>query len=128
MGKILIDWFLGSMSIILVEDTLRKKHDRLLHKCQICQYLPISRLYYTYDAIVIFQWITFFSDLLSCISSGNLAAVDLYLRILLAIDVEVVDRDIVHTPEVSKNSLNSPFVNTLIIHNIIVLVYRICHE
>ena len=52
------------------------------------------------------QWITFFSDLLSCISSGNLAAVDLYLRILLAIDVEVVDRDIVHTPEVSKSLLN----------------------
>ena len=52
------------------------------------------------------QWITFFSDLLSCISSGNLSAVDLYLRILIAIDVEVVDRDIVHTPEVSKNLLS----------------------
>ena len=81
-----------------------------------------------YDDAVILQWITFFSDLLSCVSSGNLAAVDLYLRILLAIDVEVVDRDIVHTPEVSKNLLNSPFVNTLVTCSIIVLVYRFCHE
>ena len=44
--------------------------------------------------------------MLSCISSGSLAAVDLYLRILLAIDVEVVDRDIVHTPEVYKSLLS----------------------
>ena len=58
------------------------------------------------DVILLLQWITFFSDLLSCISSGNLSAVDLYLRILIAIDVEVVDRDIVHTPEVSKNLLS----------------------
>ena len=58
------------------------------------------------DVILLLQWITFFSDLLSCISSGNLSAVDLYLRILIAIDVEVVDRDIVHTAEVSKNLLS----------------------
>ena len=58
------------------------------------------------DVILLLQWITFFSDLLSCISSGNLSAVDLYLRILIAIDVEVVDRDIVHTPEVSNNLLS----------------------
>lgn len=57
------------------------------------------------------RWITFFSDLLSCISSGNLSAVDLYLRILIAIDVEVVDRDIVHTPE--ENQRNTLIKDTM---------------
>jgi exportin-T len=45
------------------------------------------------------RWVGFFSDLLQSLSIGHLA-VDMYLRILLQIDSEVVDREIVHTPQV----------------------------
>ncbi|XP_053377142.1 exportin-T-like isoform X1 [Mercenaria mercenaria] len=44
------------------------------------------------------RWVRFFSDLLQSLSIGHLA-VDMYLRILLQIDSEVVDREIVHTPQ-----------------------------
>ncbi|RDD43824.1 Exportin-T [Trichoplax sp. H2] len=44
------------------------------------------------------QWPSFFDDLLGFMSTG-INAVDFYLRTLLAIDSEVVDRDIPHTPE-----------------------------
>ena len=47
-----------------------------------------------------FQWPQFFTDLLQNIQSGHPWSVDLYLRILLAIDSEVVDRHIIHTQEV----------------------------
>ncbi|KAL3853848.1 hypothetical protein ACJMK2_017348 [Sinanodonta woodiana] len=51
------------------------------------------------------RWPDFFSDLLSIIKWG-LRQVDMYLRVLLAIDTEVVDRDIVHThEETRRNSL-----------------------
>jgi len=47
------------------------------------------------------------------VSSGNLVVIDLYLRVLLAIDTEVVDRDIVHTPEVTSSLLNSLLTSIL---------------
>lgn len=46
-------------------------------------------------------WPKFFFDILSLVGL-NPHGVDVYLRTLMAIDAEVVDRDILHTPEVSK--------------------------
>ncbi|XP_065889699.1 exportin-T-like isoform X2 [Dysidea avara] len=57
------------------------------------------------------RWGSFFSDLLTCVSSGNLAVIDLYLRVLLAIDTEVVDRDFIHTPE--ENQRNTLIKDTM---------------
>ena len=45
------------------------------------------------------QWSSFFSDIMQFASVSHDAA-DLYLRILKAIDVEVVDREVSHTIEV----------------------------
>lgn len=45
-------------------------------------------------------WPKFFFDILNLVGL-NPHGVDIYLRMLMAIDAEVVDRDIVHTPEVS---------------------------
>ncbi|XP_013079973.2 exportin-T-like [Biomphalaria glabrata] len=51
------------------------------------------------------RWPLFFTDILSTLSRGPLA-VDMYLRILMAIDAEVVDRDIAHTQEeAQRNSM-----------------------
>lgn len=50
------------------------------------------------------QWPTFYSDLLQMLQLGP-KFIDMYLRILLAVDIEVVDRDIAHTPEVNKTVL-----------------------
>ncbi|XP_041348237.1 LOW QUALITY PROTEIN: exportin-T-like [Gigantopelta aegis] len=50
-----------------------------------------------------YRWSSFFSDVLSTLNLGPLA-VDMYLRILLAIDEEVVDREIVHSPEESRRN------------------------
>jgi len=47
------------------------------------------------------------------VSSGNLVVIELYLRVLLAIDTEVVDRDIVHTPEVTISLLSSLLTSLL---------------
>lgn len=44
-------------------------------------------------------WPKFFFDILSLVGL-NPHGVDIYLRTLMAIDGEVVDRDILHTPEV----------------------------
>lgn len=46
------------------------------------------------------RWSLFFDHLVESTSLGP-AAVDLYLRVLLAIDGEVVDRDIARTDEVT---------------------------
>lgn len=46
-------------------------------------------------------WPKFFFDILSLVGL-NPHGVDIYLRTLMAIDAEVVDRDILHTPEVRK--------------------------
>ena len=49
---------------------------------------------------VYLQWPHFFVNLLQCVQSGNSWTIDLYLRILMAIDCEVVDRQVVHSQEV----------------------------
>ena len=69
------------------------------HVVYICHVLH----YYCVFILVLFpplQWPQFFADILQSIQSGHLWSVDLYLRILMAIDSEVVDRHIVHTQEV----------------------------
>ncbi|MEE6480433.1 hypothetical protein FKM82_012568 [Ascaphus truei] len=48
-------------------------------------------------------WPKYFFDILSVIGL-NPRGVDLYLRILMAVDAEVVDRDIVHTPEEARRN------------------------
>lgn len=48
-------------------------------------------------------WPEFFFDVLSLVGL-NPHGVDVYLRTLMAIDGEVVDRDILHTPEVSRSA------------------------
>ena len=45
------------------------------------------------------RWKTFFSDLIATCKWSD-ANVDFYLKVLLAIDIEVVDREIPHTLEV----------------------------
>ena len=47
------------------------------------------------------RWPTFFSDLLQTLHLGEVS-VDIYLRILKAVDSEVVDREITHTQEVRE--------------------------
>ena len=47
------------------------------------------------------RWPTFVTDLLATLPVGA-DAVDFFLRVLLAIDSEVVDREIAHTPDVSS--------------------------
>lgn len=46
------------------------------------------------------KWPKFFFDILSVVGL-NAQGVDLYLRILMAVDAELVDRDVVHTTEAS---------------------------
>ena len=46
------------------------------------------------------RWPSFFSDLLQTLHLGD-QAIDIYMRIMMAIDSEVVDREIVHTAEVN---------------------------
>lgn len=51
------------------------------------------------------RWPNFFTDLLQTLPLGS-QAVDLYIRVLLAIDSEVVDREIVHSKEeADRNTL-----------------------
>ena len=45
------------------------------------------------------RWSLFFDNLVESVTLGP-SAVDLYLRVLLAVDGEVVDRDIAHTDQV----------------------------
>ena len=45
------------------------------------------------------RWPSFFDDLISAMSLGP-TVVDLSLRVLIALDSEVVDRDIIHTDQV----------------------------
>jgi exportin-T len=45
------------------------------------------------------RWPTFFDDLIRAMALGS-AVVDLCMRILMALDGEVVDRDIVHSDQV----------------------------
>ncbi|KAK7896758.1 hypothetical protein WMY93_022083 [Mugilogobius chulae] len=48
-------------------------------------------------------WPKFFFDILSLVGS-NPHGVDIYLRTLMAIDAEVVDRDIMHSPEATRRN------------------------
>lgn len=47
------------------------------------------------------MWPKFFFDILSMVGLNPLG-VDIYLRTLMAIDAEVVDRNILHSPEVTR--------------------------
>ena len=47
------------------------------------------------------RWPCFLGDLLQLLPLGE-AAVDMFLRTMMAIDSEVVDREIGHTPEVGQ--------------------------
>lgn len=58
------------------------------------------------------KWPKFFFDILSVVDL-NPRGVDLYLRILMAIDSELVDRDVVHTSEVSNFTLTRFLVYVL---------------
>lgn len=49
-------------------------------------------------------WPKFFFDILSLVGS-NPHGVDIYLRTLMAIDAEVVDRDIMHSPEETRRNV-----------------------
>ncbi|XP_064399906.1 exportin-T-like [Halichondria panicea] len=66
------------------------------------------------------KWPTFFSDLLEIVESGDVWSVELYLRILLAIDSEVVDRQIVHTQE--ENARNTDIKDHMRAHCVLGLV------
>jgi exportin-T len=57
------------------------------------------------------RWPMFFSEMLQCVSSGVTAAIHLYLRVLMAIDEEVVDRQIIHTRE--ENARNTLIKDTM---------------
>lgn len=49
------------------------------------------------------KWPLFFSDLLQCLQFGS-QAVDMYLRILKAIDEEVVDRDVIRSAQEAERN------------------------
>ena len=49
------------------------------------------------------RWPTFFADLLQTLSLGS-RTVDHYLRVLLAVDLEVVDREVMHSKEVADRN------------------------
>jgi exportin-T len=50
------------------------------------------------------QWPQFFADILQVVQLGHIWTVDLYLRTLMALDSEVVDRHVIHTQEVHVRS------------------------
>lgn len=55
------------------------------------------------------RWPSFFTDLLQTVSPNH-HSIDIYLRVLLAIDSDVVDREIVHTAEVISYSWFTIFI------------------
>ncbi|XP_031566606.1 exportin-T-like isoform X2 [Actinia tenebrosa] len=65
------------------------------------------------------QWLSFFRDLHQTLGSGPVA-VDLYLRILKAIDEEVVDKDVARTPqEADRNTAIKDFMREHCIPDIV---------
>ena len=70
-----------------------------------CCIKVLPNLIFTLAIFNFFQWPTFFSDLLQCLQFGA-KAVDMYLRILKAIDEEVVDRDVTRNQQVCVSKLN----------------------
>lgn len=86
-----------------------------------CCIKVLPNLIFTLAIFNFFQWPTFFSDLLQCLQFGA-KAVDMYLRILKAIDEEVVDRDVTRNQQVcvclnwtiiSSNSNINPFFSLI---------------
>ena len=71
---------------------------KLLHNCNMFLFLNGQLQYIFFFSHV--QWATFFSDLLQYAGSGVIFSIELYLRVLMAIDEEVGDRHIIHTHEV----------------------------
>ncbi|XP_056430252.1 exportin-T isoform X1 [Hyla sarda] len=70
-------------------------------------------------------WPKFFFDVLSVVGL-NPRGVDLYLRILMAVDAEVVDRDIIHTPEEARrNTLLKDTMRERCIPNLVESWYQI---
>ncbi|XP_040200029.1 exportin-T [Rana temporaria] len=70
-------------------------------------------------------WPKFIFDILSVVGL-NPRGVDLYLRVLLAIDAEVVDRDIIHTPEESRrNTLLKDTMREQCVPNLVESWYQI---
>ncbi|KAM4678621.1 exportin-T [Discoglossus pictus] len=70
-------------------------------------------------------WPKYFFDILSVVDR-NPRGVDLYLRILMAIDAEVVDRDIIHTPEEARrNTLLKDTMREQCIPNLVESWYQI---
>lgn len=59
-------------------------------------------------------WPKFFFDILSLVGLNPLG-VDVYLRTLMAIDAEVVDRNIMHSPEVRRRKCQEVQVQTLVL-------------
>ncbi|KAM9313145.1 exportin-T [Gastrophryne carolinensis] len=71
------------------------------------------------------SWPKFFFDILSVVGL-NPRGVDLYLRILIAIDAEVVDRDVIHTPEdARRNTLLKDSMREQCIPNLVESWYQI---
>ncbi|KAG2469084.1 XPOT protein, partial [Polypterus senegalus] len=71
------------------------------------------------------KWPKFFFDILS-VAGLNPRGVDLYLRILMAIDAEVVDRDIVHSSEETRrNTLIKDTMREQCIPNLVESWYQI---
>ncbi|XP_069620796.1 exportin-T [Ranitomeya imitator] len=71
------------------------------------------------------KWPKFFFDILSVVGL-NPRGVDLYLRILMAIDAEVVDRDIIHTPEEARrNTLLKDTMREQCIPNLVESWYQV---
>ncbi|EDM16546.1 exportin, tRNA (nuclear export receptor for tRNAs) (predicted), isoform CRA_b [Rattus norvegicus] len=83
------------------------------------------------------KWPKFFFDILSVVDL-NPRGVDLYLRILMAIDSELVDRDVVHTSEASnfgctgfearRNTLIKDTMREQCIPNLVESWYQILHN
>ncbi|CAI9605225.1 unnamed protein product [Staurois parvus] len=70
-------------------------------------------------------WPKFFFDILTVVGL-NPRGVDLYLRVLMAVDAEVVDRDIIHTPEEARrNTLLKDTMREQCIPNLVESWYQI---
>ncbi|XP_077326216.1 exportin-T [Lithobates pipiens] len=70
-------------------------------------------------------WPKFIFDILSVVGL-NPRGVDLYLRVLMAIDAEVVDRDIIHTPEEARrNTLLKDTMREQCVPNLVESWYQI---
>ncbi|XP_045076616.1 exportin-T-like, partial [Coregonus clupeaformis] len=71
------------------------------------------------------HWPKFFYDILSLVGL-NPHGVDVYLRTLMAIDAEVVDRDILHSPEeVRRNTLIKDGMREQVIPSLVESWYQI---